>query len=119
VRRSLNAPQRPSQPFQRDDLLFLFSAQDIAHVTERNLPASSMARFSRFSGVHVWLVLGVPEAQTAQPTFAFASLPYNAAPSVQTHSRINRNDLRNLVDGSGLLPLSRNPSDLRFINLSG
>ena len=33
----LNAPQRPSQPPQRDDLLFLFFAQDIAHVTERNL----------------------------------------------------------------------------------
>ncbi len=34
VGRSLNAPQRPSQPSQRDNLLFLFSfAQDIAHVT--------------------------------------------------------------------------------------
>ena len=29
VRGSLNAPQRPSQPPQRDDLLFLFFAQDI------------------------------------------------------------------------------------------
>ena len=28
----LDAPQRPSQPPQRDDLLFLFFAQDIAHV---------------------------------------------------------------------------------------
>ena len=27
-----DAPQRPSQPPQRDDLLFLFLAQDIAHV---------------------------------------------------------------------------------------
>jgi hypothetical protein len=64
VRRSLYAPQRPSQPSQRDDLLFLFFAQDIAHVTERTLPASSMSRFSylvgRFSGVHAWPVLGVP-----------------------------------------------------------
>ena len=64
VCRSLNAPQRPSQPSQRDDLLFLFFAQDIAHVTERNLSASSMSRFSyligRFSVVHVWPVLGVP-----------------------------------------------------------
>jgi len=45
-------------------LLFLFFAQDIAHVTERNLSASSMSRFSylvgRFSGVHAWPVLGVP-----------------------------------------------------------
>jgi hypothetical protein len=38
MRRSLDAPQRPSQPSQRDDLLFLFFAQDIAHVTERNSP---------------------------------------------------------------------------------
>jgi hypothetical protein len=28
----LNAPQRPSQPPQRYDLLFLFIAQDIAHI---------------------------------------------------------------------------------------
>ena len=28
----LNAPQRPSQPPQRDDLLFLFFVQDIAHI---------------------------------------------------------------------------------------
>ena len=28
----LDAPQRPAQPPQRDDLLFLFFAQDIAHV---------------------------------------------------------------------------------------
>ena len=46
MRRFLDAPQRPSQPSQRDDLLFLFFAQDIAHVTERNLSASSMSRFS-------------------------------------------------------------------------
>src|ERR1700732_3360526 len=38
VRCSFNAPQRPSQSSQRDDLLFLFFAQDIAHVTERNSP---------------------------------------------------------------------------------
>src|SRR5271157_847921 len=64
MRHSLDAPQRPSQPPQRDDLLFLFFAQDIAHVTERNLSANSMSRFSylvgRFSGVHLWPVLGVP-----------------------------------------------------------
>ena len=72
VRRSLNAPQRPSQPPQRDDLLFLFFAQDIAHVTERNLPASSMSRFSylvgRFSGVHGWPVLGVPRGHQLHET---------------------------------------------------
>ena len=33
---SLYPPQRPSQPPQRDDLLFLFFAQDIAHLTEPN-----------------------------------------------------------------------------------
>jgi hypothetical protein len=69
MRRSLDAPQRPSQPSQRDDLLFLFFAQDIAHVTERNLSACSMSRFSyligRFSGVHVWPVLGVPRGDKA------------------------------------------------------
>jgi hypothetical protein len=37
--RSLNGPQRPSQPPQRDDLLFLFFAQDIAHLTEPNVVA--------------------------------------------------------------------------------
>jgi hypothetical protein len=37
------APQRRSQPAQRDDLLFLFFAQEIAHVTERNLSACSMS----------------------------------------------------------------------------
>src|SRR5258708_970190 len=65
--RSLDAPPRPSQPSQPDDLLFLFFAQGIAHVTERNLSASSMSRFSyligRFSGVHVWPVLGVPRGR--------------------------------------------------------
>ena len=64
VCRSLDAPQRPPQPPQRDDLLFLFFAQDIAHVTERNSPPVSMSCFSylvgRFSGVHRWPVLGVP-----------------------------------------------------------
>src|ERR1019366_2809692 len=28
----LNAPQRPSQPPQRDDLLFLLLVQDVAHI---------------------------------------------------------------------------------------
>jgi hypothetical protein len=32
VNRRFNAPQRPSQPPQRDHLLFLFLVQDIAHV---------------------------------------------------------------------------------------
>ncbi len=32
--RRFNAPQRPSQPPQRDHLLFLFLVQDIAHVDE-------------------------------------------------------------------------------------
>jgi len=36
--RSLDTPQLPPQPSQRDDLLFLFFAQDIARVTERNSP---------------------------------------------------------------------------------
>jgi hypothetical protein len=122
VRRSLNAPQRPSQPSQRDDLLFLFFAQDIAHVKERNLPASSMSRFTypvgRFSGVHVWPVLGVPRGSNGT-TSAFASLPYNAAQVFRPIRELIVTTYGNLVDGSGLLPLSRNPSDLRFINLSG
>jgi len=65
MRRFLNAPQRPSQPPQRDDLLFLFFAQDIDHLTERNLSASPMSRFSylvgRFSGVQPWPFLVSPE----------------------------------------------------------
>ena len=32
VRRSFNAPQRPAEPAQGNHLLFLFFAQDIAHV---------------------------------------------------------------------------------------
>jgi hypothetical protein len=36
----LNPPQRPSQPSQRDDLLFLFFAQDI-HSTEGKSPSRS------------------------------------------------------------------------------
>jgi hypothetical protein len=48
-------------------LLFLFFAQDIAHVTERNLSASSMSRFSylvgRFSDVHLWPGLRVPRGE--------------------------------------------------------
>jgi hypothetical protein len=40
--RLLNAPQRPSQPPQRNDLLFLFFAQDI-HSTEGIPPSSLMS----------------------------------------------------------------------------
>jgi hypothetical protein len=76
MRCSFDAPQRPSQSSQRDDLLFLFFAQDIAHVTERNFSASSMSRFSyligRFSGVHVWPVLGVPRGHF--PEFSVTGL---------------------------------------------
>ena len=58
----LNAPQRPPQPPQRHDLLFLFFAQDIAHVTELIPPSGSMSWISyligRFSGGHQWPVLG-------------------------------------------------------------
>jgi len=42
VRCSFNALQRPAQPPKRDDLLFFF-AQDIAHVTESDLCATSMS----------------------------------------------------------------------------
>src|SRR5579863_2017115 len=62
MRRSLDAPQRPSQPSQRDDLLFLFFAQDIAHVTERNAPpvqcpdsAISLAGFQASTYGRFWV----------------------------------------------------------------
>jgi hypothetical protein len=62
MRRSLNAPLRPSQPSQRDDLLFLFFAQDIAHVTERNSPpvqcpdsAISLAGFQASTYGRFWV----------------------------------------------------------------
>jgi hypothetical protein len=38
----LDAPQRPAQPAQRDDLLFLFFAQDI-HRRRVNPPLQSMS----------------------------------------------------------------------------
>ena len=61
-----NAPQRPAQPSQRDDLLSLCFAQDIAHVDGGVFPTSgSMSRISssvgRFSGDHHWPVLGDPQ----------------------------------------------------------
>src|ERR1700687_4378610 len=61
----LNASQRPSQPPQRNDLLSLLFAQDVRHpggeaclVRLRQRPGASIS-FGRFSGVHVWPVLGV------------------------------------------------------------
>jgi hypothetical protein len=70
----LNAPQRPSQPSQRDDLLFLFFAQDIAHVTECNAPpvqcpdsAISLAGFQVSTHGRLWVspeeILEVNEGQ--------------------------------------------------------
>ena len=57
----LNTPQRPSQPPQRNDLLFLFFAQDI-HLTEGKPPVivqcPGSASVGRFSGDHHWPVLG-------------------------------------------------------------
>jgi hypothetical protein len=67
MRRSLDAPQRPAQPSQRDDLLFLFFAQDIAHVTERNAPpvqcpdsAISLAGFQVSTYGRFWVSPEVP-----------------------------------------------------------
>jgi hypothetical protein len=50
----LDAPQRPSQPAEREDLLSFFFRQDIAHSTESKSPSSSMS--CRF----YWPVLRCP-----------------------------------------------------------
>ena len=36
-----NAPERPSQPSQREDLLFLLLVQDVAHIDGEYLPSST------------------------------------------------------------------------------
>ena len=67
MRRSFNASQRPPQPSQRDDLLFLFFSQDIAHVTERN----RSARFNVPIQLSRWPVLAhsVPTRLADAPRF--------------------------------------------------
>src|ERR1700730_12800791 len=71
MRRSLNAPQRPSQSPQRDDLLFLFFAQDIAHLTKRNSPpvqcpdsAISLAGFQVSTNGRFWVSPEDPKAKS-------------------------------------------------------
>ena len=64
----LDAPQRPAQPPQRDDLLSLFFVQDIAHSTESKSPSSFNVLpipIGRFSAVPHWPVLGVPRGESA------------------------------------------------------
>lgn len=56
-------PERPSEAAQRDDLLSLLFAQDIAHSTERNPPPSSMSRFQ-----FRWPLLRCPSLAGFQPT---------------------------------------------------
>ena len=77
----LDAPQRPSQPSQRDDLLPFFFAQDIAHSMEGMPPSISMScplSIGRFSSVPHWPVLGVPRRSlsrsTLQPGAVLASV---------------------------------------------
>ena len=63
--RFLDAPQRPAQSPQRQDLLLFVVLQDVAHpdVGNTRSPAavnvSAATRGGRFSGVHQWPVLGV------------------------------------------------------------
>jgi hypothetical protein len=86
MRRSLNAPQRPSQPSQRDDLLFLFFAQDIAHVTERNSPpvqcpdsAISLAGFEVSTYGRFWVSPEVEDCCNVNPeAFTFSADLYGA-----------------------------------------
>ena len=60
-----DAPQRPAQSPQRQDLLlFLVVAQDVAHAGGGPCPPAGVnvsvaTRGGRFSGVHQWPVLGV------------------------------------------------------------
>jgi hypothetical protein len=60
----LDTSQRPSQPPQCDDLLFLFFAQDIAHsdagheALRRSQCPGWVVIVGRFSGDHHWPVLG-------------------------------------------------------------
>jgi hypothetical protein len=62
-----NAPQRPAQPPQRDDLLSLFLAQDIAHVDGGYSPRQeSMSRIScsvGFQVITIGRVWVIPEAE--------------------------------------------------------
>ena len=70
-RRSFNPPQRPAQPPQGNHLLFLFFAQDIAHVDGGYSPSGSMSWLSylvgRFSGDHLWPVLGGHRGREPRP----------------------------------------------------
>ena len=69
-----DAPQRPSQPPQRDDFLLLFLVQDVAHIDGEYSPSVNvLAQFfiGRFSGDPVWPVLGDPRGsprRTKKPT---------------------------------------------------
>jgi hypothetical protein len=74
----LDTPQRPAQPPQPQNLLFLFFTQDVDHpggwTTLHPPPSTSRppTRNGRFSGVHQWPVLGVHRGCGA-PFFICAS----------------------------------------------
>jgi hypothetical protein len=59
----LNAPQRPSQPPQRNNLVSFLSSQNVAHIDRAYTPSVNvLSQFliGRFSGDPVWPVLGDP-----------------------------------------------------------
>ena len=69
---SFDAPQRPSQSPQRDDLVFLFLVQDVAHIDGAYPPSINvLSQFliGRFSGDLVWPVLGDPRGSPASDPF--------------------------------------------------
>ena len=62
-----NAPQRPAQPSQRDDLLSLFLAQDIAHIdgaysSRQDQCPGSVAPLAAFQVITIGRIWVIPEA---------------------------------------------------------
>ena len=83
-----DAPQRPSQPPQRDHLLLLFFAQDIAHVdggysSRRDQCPESVHPLPGFQPIIIGRFWVIPEAQ-----FQFLRRPPQAGPEVCERLRL-------------------------------
>ena len=89
----LDAPQRPSQPSQRDDLLPFFFAQDIAHSMEGMPPSISMScplSIGRFSSVPHWPVLGVPRSHWDWISPYRCNAPASCASDIHHRTKVSR-----------------------------